>query len=691
VAQIAGGSHIGSLVPQNFPFSGASNSGGRGAVLQNLLIAALVIAGLYFGRDVLIPLAVAILLSFVLTTPLLFLRRLRIPRVVGVLILVSFTLVVMATLGWRFSQQVGELIDDFPSYRYTIVQKVTALRESLGGMPALEKASDAVEDLERDLKKTDSDSEAPAASPETKAKEKPIPVEVHEPAPADIEIFQSVAGTILPPLATAGIVLIFLIFILLQREELRDRTVRLLAASDVLRATSAMNEAADRLSKYFLSQLLINTAFGAFIALALWFIGIPSPVAWGTLATLMRFVPFIGSYIAAAPPLLLAAAIEPTWSTFLLTGSLYLVSELIMGQVVEPLVYGRGAGLSPLAVLLAAIFWTWIWGPVGLVLAVPLTVCLVVLGKHIEGLQFLDVMLGDEPALTQSQTFYQRVLAGDSAETTYQAEIVLKNKPLKEYLDEVAVKGLQLAEHDRARGLLGDDSLDRINVAVKELMENLAEFEPRRWFRSSRRVKEDPDLEEGGLASLDTVEEETEEPLPVLKPDEVPAGWAETDAILCIGAQTPVDDAASVMLAGLLKKHGLEAQPLDHAAISEGRIFSLEKSVKLIVLSYVSLGPRTAHVRYLVRRLRRILPDAKIVIGYWREHPDPVLEQVKKIAEADGYATSLSEAAEIVIGFVRAEEDDSETDESGKPTKTAPGNKTRRAKSRAESLSTISS
>jgi len=303
-------------------------------------------------------------------------------------------------------------------------------------------------------------------------------------------------------------------------------------------------------------------------------------------------------------------------------------------------------------------------------------------------------MLGDEPALTHSQTFYQRVLAGDSAETTYQAEIVLKNKPLKEYLDEIALQGLRLAEHDRARGVLGPDSLDRINTAVKELMENLAEFEPRRWFRSSTPAKEDPDLDESGLASLDTFEEGTEEPLPVLQPSEVPAGWAETNSILCIGAQTPVDDAAAVMLAGLLKKHGLEAQPLDHAAISEGRILSLEKSVKLILLSYLSLGPRTAHVRYLVRRLRRIRPDVKIVIGYWSEHPDPVLGQLKEIAAADGYATSLSEAAEIVIGFVRAEKekDGSRTNESGRPSKAKSDDKTSvRGKSPAGSLSTVSS
>ena len=323
--------------------------------------------------------------------------------------------------------------------------------------------------------------------------------------------------------------LIFVIFILLQREELRDRSIRLLASSDVQRATAAMKDAAERLSKYFLSQLLINSAYGIFIAAALWLLGVPSPIAWGILATLMRFVPYIGSFIAAAPPLLLAAAVEPGWSTFLLTGALYLVSELAMGQVVEPLVYGHGTGLSPIAVVLSTVFWTWIWGPLGLLLAMPLTLCLVVLGRHVEGLQFFSVMLGDEPALTQEQTFYQRALAGDSAEATYQAEVVLKDEPLQAYLDDVALKGLQLAERDRERGILDDDSLNRIETAARELMENLADFEPRRWFgRVTPEKAKDEVTNQTGLAAL-AAHEESEEPLPIVDPAELePAGRNQT-------------------------------------------------------------------------------------------------------------------------------------------------------------------
>jgi len=639
-------------VPPSFPIFAGSNAEARGAILQGLLIAAVIVAGLYFGREVLLPLAVAILLSFVLTPPLLLLRKLKLPRVLGVTLVVSFAFVVIVALGWLLSQQITQLADSLPAYKSALIEKMGVLRSSVGSFPALERASEAVEDLGRELAKPDPGS-APQAT-ESETADKPVVVQIQEAPPGKVEVFRTIAGAILSPLATAGIVLIFVVFILLQREELRDRSIRLFASTDVQRATLAMNEAAGRLSKYFLSQLLINSAYGVFIGAALWLLGVPGAIAWGILAALMRFVPYIGSFIAAAPPLLLAAVIEPGWSTFLITGLLYLVSELAMGQVVEPLVYGHGTGLSPIAVIAATVFWTWIWGPLGLLLAVPFTVCLVVLGRHVEGLKFLEVMLGDEPALTQEETFYQRALAGDSAEITYQGEIVLKDEPLAAYLDDVALKGLQLAERDRERGGLDADNLKKICCAVEELMENLADFEPRRWFRRVTGVKATEETaDQTGLASLANAEDEPDEPLPILEPGELRAGWAEPNAILCLGTRTSLDDAAALMLAGLLKKHGLQAQTLDHAAISEGSIISLEASVKLVCLSCLSLGLSTAHIRYLVRRLRRILPHSKIVIGFWGEG-SAAINKLGEIAEADGYATSLHEAAEMIIGFARA-------------------------------------
>jgi predicted PurR-regulated permease PerM len=646
-----------------FPIFTASSSEARTATLQGLSIAAIVITGLYVGREVLLPLALAILLSFVLTPMLLFLRRLKVPRVLGVAIVVTCAFAVIFALGWLMSQQATQLAEDLPRYKNTIADKISALGNSAASLPVLEKATDALEGLQRELANPKRELKVgtePSPPAQVEERDKPIPVEIHESPQPPLELYRRIAGTLLPPLVTAGIVLLFVIFILLQREELRDRAIRLLGASDMQRATSAMNDAAARLSKYFLSQVLINSAYGVFIALGLWLIGVPSPIVWGILATLMRFVPYVGSFIAAAPPLLLAAAADPGWTTLLLTAALYLVSELTMGQVIEPFVYGHGTGVSPIAVVISTVFWTWLWGPLGLVLATPLTVCLVVLSRRVEGLNFFEVMLGDEPALTPQQSFYQRAISGDSAEATYQAELALKDEPLAAYLDDVALKGLQLAERDLERGALDEENLKRINTTVKEIMGNLADFEPRRWFRKLGPDKaEDAEKAQTGLASLSTMDEVEEDALPILESASLAPGWEEEGSVLCIGGRTPLDDAGAVMLAGLLEKHGLTARALDHGAISSGHIASFDAAnVKLICLSYLGLAGNTAHIRYLVRRLRRILPSScKLLVGYWAKNAaGTAIKALEATAEADVYAISLREAAEIAINTARGPE-----------------------------------
>jgi predicted PurR-regulated permease PerM len=662
---VAGGSRAKGLVMAPFPIFSSSNSEARNATLQGLLIAAIVITGLYVGREVLLPLALAILLSFVLTPALLLLRRLKIPRLLGVAIVVACAFVFIFALGWLMSQQATQLAEDLPRYQHILVDKIAALRKSVAASPVFDKAADAMKRLERELTNPDVNPAAgtalnPAAEDREEA-DKPIPVEVREPEPKPFELYQRIAGTLLPPLATAGIIILFVIFILLQREDLRDRAIRLLGASDMQRATSAINDAAERLSHYFLRQVLINFAYGFFIALGLLLIGVPSPIVWGIIAMLMRFVPYVGSFIAAAFPLLLAAAVDPGWTTFLLTFVLYLISETLMGQVVEPLVYGHGTGLSPIAVVAATVFWTWLWGLLGLLLAVPLTVCLVVLGRHVEGLNFFEVLLGDEPAFTPQQSFYQRALTGDSAEATYQAELCLKEQPLATYLDDVALKGLQLVGRELERGAFDEEKLKRISTTVKEIMDNLADFEPRRWFRKVEPADKKEDAEEAqtGLASLSTMDEVDEDPLPILEPADLAPGWEEEDSVLCIGGRTPLDEAAAAMLAGLLKKHGLKARDAESEAISAGHIVSLDAAkAKLVCLSFLGTGSSPAQVRYLVRRLRRILPSGcMILVGYWADDaagaPAKALEET---AEADAYASSFQQAAEIAVNAARRSE-----------------------------------
>jgi predicted PurR-regulated permease PerM len=647
----------------------ATPSDARTATLQNLLIGLIVIAALYFGREVLLPLALAILLSFVLTPPLLLLRKLKVPRVLAVGIVVATAFGIIFALGWMMSREAADLAADLPSYRATLSEKIQAFRQSTSESKVLQKAGDVLSGLQQELN-APSDGTPPEPTVGTTAEtpdNKPIPVQITEPEPTGLALYHMIFSTLLPPLATAGIVLLFVIFILLQREDLRDRLIRLFGGSDLQRATSTMTDAATRLSRYFLSQVLINFAYGTLISIALWLIGLPSPIAWGILAGLMRFVPYVGAYIAAALPLLIAAAIDPGWTTFLEVLALFVVGEMTMGQVVEPQVFGHGTGVTPIALITATIFWTWLWGPLGLLLATPMTVCLAVLGRHVEGLQFFDVLLGDTPALTPQQRFYQRALTGDSAEATYQAELSLKDQSLASYLDSVALNGLKLAERDASRGVLDDAQTERVAETVREMLENLDDFAPHRWFATLRRKPEEgkngksekDDDAASGLASLDdAAEREEEEDLPKVERPELAPGWVVDEPVLAIGGRSPLDEAAAAILAEVLKKCGLATKALSPEAISAGHIASLANTeARLVCLSYLGFGAGPALVRYLVRRLRRILPQGTLIlVCYWNEEGNKVaIKAMLETAEADAYATTLTEAVELCIKAAKGE------------------------------------
>ncbi|ODS01797.1 hypothetical protein AUC69_06085 [Methyloceanibacter superfactus] len=644
----------------------------RASVLQGLLIATIVIGGLYFGREVLLPLAVAILLSFVLTPPLLLLRRIKVPRVLAVAVVVITAFAIIGGLGWLISREATKLAAELPSYRATLSEKIKSLRESTSESKVLEKAGDVLTDLQDQLNEPSPDTDAPQVGDAAdRPDDQPIQVEIKEPDPKGLALYQSIAGTLLPPLVTAGIILLFVVFILLQREDLRDRLIRLFGASDLQRATSTMSDAATRLSRYFLSQVLINATYGVFIGLALWAIGMPSPIAWGILAMLMRFVPYVGSYIAAAFPALIAAAIDPGWTTVLMVVGLFVIGELTMGQVVEPMVYGRGTGVTPIAVIGSTIFWTWLWGPLGLIIATPITVCLAVLGRHVEGLGFFDVLLGDQPALTPEQSFYQRALIGDAAEATYQAELALRDQSLEAYLGGVALSGLKLAERDAARGALGANQMERIATTVNEMLENLADFEPRRWFDKLRHKPEKPaDEEAEGLASLEAPAEEDADAEHVIPRDSLARGWHDDVPVLCIGGRSMLDEAAGAMLAAVLAKRGLGAEALPPDEISAGHITTLASTkAKAVCLSYLGLGSGPAHIRYLVRRLRRLLPqDTLILVAYWHEEEDAqAMKSLKETAQADAYATTLHEAVEVIINAATGEAPNGDTKAKTKP------------------------
>jgi hypothetical protein len=446
---------------------------------------------------------------------------------------------------------------------------------------------------------------------------------------------------VLSPLATIGLTFVVLIFILLQREDLRDRMIRLFGSNDLHRTTAAMDDAGRRLSRYFLLQLGLNASFGVVIAAGLWLIGVPSPILWGIFAALMRFVPYIGSFIAGLFPVALAAAVDPGWSMALMTLALFGVLEPMMGHVVEPLVYGQSTGLSPFAVVVSAIFWTWLWGPVGLLLATPLTLCLVVLGRHVERFEFLDVLLGDRPALTPAENLYQRMLAGDPDEALEYAEQLLKDHSLTSYYDEVALVGLQLAANDAGRGVLAGSQLERVKDAIKALVQDLSphdDVEP-----SPKASGDDP----VAPPASDTPASK-KPPIDEVAPpsDDLPELWKTPGAVMCIAGRGPLDEAAATMLGQLVEKHGLGTQVVPHQAVSRSAIFSLDTTgVQMVCISYLEISGSPAHLRYLLRRLRQKVPHAPILVGLWPAD-DAILtdEKLRTTIGADYYVASLRQA-----------------------------------------------
>jgi predicted PurR-regulated permease PerM len=604
--------------------------------LGTLAVGVVAVAALYFGREVFVPMALAILLGFALAPPVLLLRRWHVGRVPSVILVVVLTFLMIVAIGGFLGSQLAHLAGELPGYQTNIAQKIHSLRDTTTKGGIVDRTSAMLSNLSKEIEKPEKGARSlanePAALSRNSQPQTPVPVEFRQSNPSPLVLLQQVAAPLFQPLATAGIVVVFVIFFLLQREDLRDRFIRLAGAGDLRRTTLALDDAASRLSRYLLTQTAINTSFGVLVGTGLWFIGVPYPVLWGILGTLLRFVPYIGPIIAAALPAIVALAVDPGWAMLLWAMGLFLVVELAIGQMIEPWLYGHSTGLSGVAVVVAAAFWALLWGPVGLLLSTPLTMCLVVLGRHVEHLQFFEVILGDQPALAPEETFYQRMLAGDPDEAAHQAEEFLKDKPLSVYYDEVAIMGLALAQLDVNRGALGHAQRVLIKKAVDGVIDNLADRTP------------GPVLEEGDGGAI----------IPVFSPDQLPPLWQET-AVLCVAGRGSLDEASAAMLAQLLQKHGIGARVVPSEEVSVPNLFRLDVTgAQMAILCYLEPGS-FSNPCYLVRRLRRKLPKATIVAGFWTLKTDETGDRNALTATgADLVAVSLRQAIEQVIAAVKA-------------------------------------
>jgi predicted PurR-regulated permease PerM len=505
-----------------------------GFVFSNFIVGVVVVAVLYLTREILVPIAMAVLLSFVLAPLVRLLQGLRVPRSLAVLGAVAAALAISLSLATMVMVEVNQLANDLPRYESTLTDKLHNLRDAVGRAGLLH-ASSMLKDLDRELKEPEDGPSTGRSLSGAPAGKMPIPVEVHQPDPGASETLVAMLQPLAAPFTTTAVVVIFLIFFLFQREDLRNRFIRLAGSDDLERTTAALDDAGQRLSKLFLTQLVLNAIFGAVIGLGLAIIGVPSAPLWGLLATILRFVPYIGAILAAVLPIALAAAVGSDWTLAIWTIALFGVVEPLTGQVVEPLVCGRTAGLSPVAIVVAASFWTWLWGPLGLLLSTPLTLCLVVLARHVERMQFIDVMLGDQPALTPQQAAYQRMLTGDPIEAIEQARSFLKEGSVQEYYDEILLGALRLAEADATLGRLDDARLENIHGTVSEIIEDLGAHGP-----ANVTVFEKAKSGKGKVVNVD--------------PHKLGR------SVFCIPGLGRLDDCAAIIVADVLKREGIVAR-----------------------------------------------------------------------------------------------------------------------------------
>jgi predicted PurR-regulated permease PerM len=616
------------------PFSGArADLGGRAQATDTIIIVAAIVVGLSFGRDVLVPIAIAVLLSFVLAPVADALTYLRIGRVASVLLAVTLAFALLIGLGGVIGKQVAQLGENLPQYQTVIAKKLQAVRSSGLSKGVVEKAADALHGLDSNLGKSTDSSLAASPSVVRPADQTLMQVEVHEPAPGPVEILRSIVTALLPPLATTGIVVIFVVFILLQRRDLRDRFIGLIGSHDLHRTTKALDDAAFRLSRYFVALTGINASFGVAIAIGLSLIGVPNPILWGVVGAVLRFVPYIGAFIAAALPLALAAAVDPGWTMVVETALLFVVVEGIVGQIVEPRLFGHTTGMSPVAIIVAAAFWTLIWGAPGLLLSTPITACLVVLGRHVESLNFIELMLGDKPPLSPVESFYQRILASDPDEVSFQAETLLKTMPLLEYYEEVALPALALAQIDVSRGVLEKSRQVEVCDSVERVVTDLSDHV------DLENIHEGSDSPQIGPAAT----------LPAVAVGRSPESES---AVLCVAGRTPLDQAGCAILVQLLERRSISTRAAGPTALTTPGIVGVKTDgVDAICLFYLDQRSLAA-VRYSVRRLRKRFGNARIAVCLWG---NPDLSSATEAAGADTMVSSLQDAIDFCAGTARGD------------------------------------
>lgn len=579
---------------------------------SGLIIIALVITGLYVGRDILIPLTLAAFLSFLLTPVVRRLVNLGVPRPVVSIGGVLAVVLILVGSAVFLAQQIASFAEQLPKYEMTIRDKVRSLAEATRGAGSWQHTSEVLQRVTEDVVGTRRGDVA--ASTEQPSQSSPFSA-----------LFDFARSTI-PTFATLGLALLFTIFMLLQYHEIRDRVVRVMGSHEIGRSTQALGAAAVDLGRFFLLQVSLNATFGLVIGLMMWLIGIPSPAVWGLLAGLMRFVPYIGSLIAALLPVMVAAAVDPGWWMFAATAATFLIADLTVGNFVEPLLFGRATRLSPFAILFAVVFWTSIWGPMGLILAVPLTLALVVFGEHVPQLSPLALLLGNAPALQPHERLYHLLSAGDVSQAIREAEQYLAVNSVEHYVDNVAIPAFNLGADDHRRGVLESNHLVRLEADVAEFTTMLRELID---------LKYDEQATGAEYAVDNSVARMT---------------------VHFIPGRGLFDQAAARLVAAVARREIAIDETVSSVGglTAFGEIVARPEQERPRIVALISTGGLTSsQLALIVRRAQRDAPEVKLLLGWFvspRDESAPIFAQ----AQSAFSASSLVDAAGLAVREGRA-------------------------------------
>jgi len=593
----------------------------RRITLPKLATIAAVIAIIYFARDVLLPLSTAMLITFALSPLATRLRKAGLPHLPSVLVVVAFAFTVVGLFALVVTSQLGSLAQNLPSFQANILIKVEALRDANtdnGLVSRLVSMFAAINDEIGSAVPAVTDAVRGAAAP--RLADAPMPVEVIE-NKSPITVLQDLVLPLISPIATVGLVIVVVVFMLLERDDLRDRFIRLVGSNDLHRTTQVLQEAGKRVAQYLLVQLLVNLIYALPIGLGLWLIGVPNAPLWGLLTLVLRFIPYIGTVLAAVFPMFLAFAVSPDWTALLWTVALFGGVELITSNVIEPYLYGSRTGVSPLAIIVSAIVWTWLWGPFGLVLSTPLTVCLVVLGRHIPQFEVFDILFGDDPVLAPHARLYQRLLVGEASESTFRAQEALEVQFLSDYYGDIGLPALMIAQNDHARGVLTQEQRNHVAEVAQAMIADLAPVVLEELAEAQAEAK-------GGAR------------LP---------GFGYS--VLCLGGRSDLDDAAAAMVAQTLAAEGATSAHRPHTDLAPQHFAMLDvANTQTVVL--VFLDPQPSRASFLhIRRIKKAAPHLRVGVMICETPGDDIGGLVRTTATQPVSEANLTEALTIGADF----------------------------------------